>query len=173
MGGSPLGTVIFAKLLQQVKVGRCQASQIILVEIDTDLCIQRKLVVKTAVLANLSDPVHNHGAREDEDVIVVQGVRTHRRNEAAAHDRLLTVQGVTVPRCYGKYVHRIVSNQRTSQGMYTWCFSSTSIASRYSIRYHERFVFLYYDKARNYHPNHRHGQYNALLWCLPPRFSWT
>jgi len=61
MGGSPLGTVIFAKLLQQVKVGRCQASQIVLVEIDAHLRIQRKLVVKIAVLANLSDPVHSHG----------------------------------------------------------------------------------------------------------------
>ena len=49
------------------------------------------------------------GAREDEGGTAVERARTHSWKEVAVYNQLLQVQGLIVPRFYGKYVYQIVS----------------------------------------------------------------
>ena len=136
--GSPPKAVLLTPIIHPIKVGRCQVSQLVLVQVDRTLCPDPRnhrlgVDVKTTIVAKLYDPAYSHGAREDEGGTAVERARTHSWKEVAAYNRLLQVQGLIVPRFYGKYVYRIVSQVAEESGDVHVLLLEYSIASRYSI----------------------------------------
>jgi serine/threonine protein kinase len=64
------------------------------------------------IIAKLYDPAYSYNARDDEEQDDVDRARKNCLKELEAYNQLIKFQGEIVPRFYGKYVYRIISQDR-------------------------------------------------------------